>query len=121
MSVWSRYIEGWKEIGRRREAQCRARRLEAWAIVGKLASALTSIYGAHRVWVFGSLTTGGFGLDSDIDLAVEGLPRTSLFKAGAAIERLAEKFQVDLIPLEDADPLLRERVIREGVEVTRGG
>lgn len=120
MATWSTYAQGWRKLAKLEEEECRVRTADAWTVVQKLASMLVSDYGVRRVWVFGSLTSGEFGSHSDIDLAVEGLPRTKLFAAGAALERIAERFSVDLVPLEDASPLLRERVLQEGKEVARG-
>lgn len=119
MSSINDYVAGWKERQRLLEQRCTERALHARSLLPALASLLCKDFGARRVWVFGSLVAGSFGLRSDIDLAVEGLPRNSLFAAGAALERVAPEFQVDLVPLEDAGPLLRQRVLTEGEEITK--
>ena len=52
---------------------------------------------------------------SDIDLVVSGLPKGKYF---AALSEAADltRFHLDLIPLEDANDLLRERA-RRGVRL----
>jgi predicted nucleotidyltransferase len=56
--------------------------------------------GAHEVFVFGSAANGTMMPDSDIDLAVRGLPPENYFRAmslvGFAISR-----QIDLIDLDE--------------------
>ncbi|MBM4354990.1 MAG: nucleotidyltransferase domain-containing protein [Deltaproteobacteria bacterium] len=100
-------MAGWKKRKRSLDRRCSERALRARSLLPELVSLLRTDFGVRRVWGFGSLVSGTFGLCSDIDLAVEGLPRHSLFAAGAALERAAPGFQIDLVPLEDAEPLLR--------------
>jgi predicted nucleotidyltransferase len=70
-------------------------------------------FGAQRTWVFGSLVNNTFAEGSDIDIAVEGLPRVHYFDALAyAMDLLRSR--VDLVRLEDAVPSLVERVLAEG-------
>ena len=57
-----------------------------------------------------------FRQTSDIDLVVEGLPAGDFFRASAQATELTG-FELDLIPLESATPLMRERVTQEGVEL----
>jgi predicted nucleotidyltransferase len=113
----SDYVAGWRERNRLLELRSTERSLRARSLLPELARLLCRHFGARRVWVFGSLVAGTFGLRSDIDLAVEGLPRTRLFAAGAALERAAPGFQVDLVPIEDAGTLLRTRILTEGEEI----
>jgi len=52
---------------------------------------------------------------SDIDLAVEGLPPIEYFPALSAIwELLPPGFEIDLVPLEDANPSLVDLIDSEG-------
>jgi predicted nucleotidyltransferase len=65
------------------------------------------------VWLFGSLAERRERLDSDVDLATEGLPRA------AAVDLLAELTalfgtRVDLVLVEDAPASLRERIATSG-------
>ena len=77
--------------------------------------------GAERIWLFGSLAQhAGWGApscDSDIDLAVEGLPADRFFAAYGILWDLAGE-PVDLVALEDAAPELRQRILSDG-EVLR--
>jgi predicted nucleotidyltransferase len=57
-----------------------------------------------------------FRRSSDIDLVVEGLPPERFYHACSRAEEMTD-FSLDVIPLESATPLLRERVRKEGVEL----
>jgi predicted nucleotidyltransferase len=80
------------------------------------AAARLRSHGATRVWLFGSLAEQRPRIDSDVDLAVEGLPASRYF---AALTELAELCgtRVDLVRLETAPPSLRRRVLDLGVEL----
>ena len=75
-------------------------------------------FGVRRVILFGSLVSGFVDRDSDIDLAVEGLPGRSYFAALLRVEAVAG-VHVDLIPLEEVSPSLR-RLIDDRGEVLHG-
>ena len=62
--------------------------------------------GATQVFVFGSATKDGLRPDSDIDMAVTGLPPTVYF---SAISKASDLFgrPVDLVDLDDPTPLVR--------------
>ena len=79
------------------------KRLEAGA-------ALLKREGAAEVYVFGSVASGRAKEDSDVDLAISGLPPERFFPAMA---RLATLFRrpVDLIDLDE--PGLFTRFLRE--------
>jgi len=72
------------------------------------------------VWMFGSVLEPGFGLGSDLDLCVEGLPSNALL---AAIELLnatevvavpAGPLPIDLVRLEALPPHWQERLRQRG-------
>ena len=111
MDPYAPYVEAWRTRWadlRRRE---RERTLRARVALGAIAETLVR-HGARRVILFGSLATGRFGLDSDIDVAVEGV--AEIFAAAAEAERVSG-FTIDLLPLESAFDHVRRRVEREGV------
>lgn len=80
-----------------------------------LAGVLAEVYGARKVYLFGSLARGGdFTEASDIDLAVEGLPEGCFYEAlGDLLCR--STFNIDIKPVEDASELLRSRIARESI------
>ena len=71
--------------------------------------------GAHRVWLYGSLASDRFRVDSDVDIAVEGLEPALQFRAIAHLSGLL-RVPVDLLRWEDAPDSLKERILEEGVE-----
>jgi predicted nucleotidyltransferase len=62
--------------------------------------------GASQVFVFGSLVKGELRPDSDIDMAVSGLPAKDYFSAVSRASDLLGR-PVDLLDLDDPTPLVR--------------
>lgn len=62
--------------------------------------------GATEVYVFGSVATGHMRDDSDIDLAVRGLPPKIYFKT---LSKLMDQLnrEVDLLDLDEETPFTR--------------
>jgi uncharacterized protein len=89
-------------MGAERAGRLRARLPAAVAL-------LRDRHGAESVVLFGSLANGACHADSDVDLAVSGLPGDRYFEA---LADLMEVFAgpVDLVRLEDAPESLRERI-----------
>jgi predicted nucleotidyltransferase len=94
----------------RLESERRERLLEA---LPEAVGALVTEFGATGVILFGSLARGEAGLESDVDLLVDGLPMERLFEATALVSRVLQA-DVDLVPSEAARPGVRERALSEG-------
>ena len=62
--------------------------------------------GATQVFVFGSATKDDLRPDSDVDMAVTGLPPTVYFSAVSRASDLLGR-PVDLVDLDDPTPLVR--------------
>ena len=76
-------------------------------------------YGVRRASLFGSIVRGEMGKNSDIDVLVEFEGRKSLLDlAGLKIE-LEEKLkrEVDVLTYKSIHPLLRERILKEKVDI----
>lgn len=99
-----------------REQARQARRLLRCAAARKAAAALHATFGdGIRVYLFGSvLDAGRFRLDSDIDLAVAGLPLDRLYEAWGTAEAAAHVSGLDLVRLEDAPDWLASEVRHRG-------
>jgi predicted nucleotidyltransferase len=98
-----------RQIAKRRAAAMRA--LER-------ADALVRGAGGRLV-VFGSLAEGGFHRDSDVDVALLGLPIGLDAELEAAVFNLFEDegFEADVIAERFLSDSLRERVLRSGKEL----
>lgn len=71
------------------------------------AASLLRSMGATEVYVFGSATKGDMRPDSDVDIAVRGLPYTKYFRAVAKTSRILKR-DVDLVDLdEEIGPILK--------------
>ncbi|MGF1603882.1 MAG: nucleotidyltransferase family protein [Thermosynechococcaceae cyanobacterium] len=92
------------------------RQQQGWEVAQQAAQILKDQFGVQRVVLFGSmLDINEINWRSDIDLAVWGLGKFDLFKAGAAIDR-GHDFAIDLVPAEEARPHIR-LAIKQGVEL----
>lgn len=109
------YLRAWHDRFRGAEEERARQASRARTLLPELVRHLVERYRVRRIWLFGSLADGFFRENSDIDLAVEGLPGgTALFRAGAELDDLARPFRVDLVPLEEAWAPVRERVLTKG-------
>ncbi|MGH7491023.1 MAG: nucleotidyltransferase family protein [bacterium] len=101
------------------EAQERmvARKKQARAEAQKIAQFLRELYGCSRVVGIGStFNEKKFTEQSDIDLVVWGLSPGKYFSISSEIGDLTS-FEVDLIPAENARPLILQLADQEGVEL----
>ena len=91
------------------------RRAHALAAVDACARLLTERFGAQRVIPFGSLVgQGPWHAHSDVDVAVEGLRADQYISALTACwDLLPPDMELDLVPLEDASPELRAKILGE--------
>ena len=106
-----------KTFLRRHEHQqeiARQRAQKAWESLPKLVRILSANYGAERVILFGSLAREEFRINSDIDLAVSGMPAENYFKALGHL-LMESPYSCDLVAIEDAPDLLRQRIKEDGV------
>jgi predicted nucleotidyltransferase len=114
------YIAGYRRrLDDRREARERDRQ----HIIGRLrglSDYFDGLPGLRRVYLFGSATQADrFSPASDIDLAFEGLaPEAFCSALSELVDRLERS--VDAVRLEDARPLLRDRILRGEVVYERG-
>jgi predicted nucleotidyltransferase len=84
--------------------------------VRNAATLLKTGYGAKRVILFGSLAhEAWYSADSDVDLAVEGLPGDVYWRAWRAVEEIIGDRPVDLIEVEAARESLRSAIERSGL------
>lgn len=110
------YIAHWKN---RTETQIQtdpSLQVRAQSEARMLAHVLVDVYGAQKVYLFGSLAREDvpFTKTSDIDLGVEGLPDARFYEALGDL-LLTSTFLVDLKPLESASEQLKSAILREGI------
>jgi len=65
------------------------------------------------VILFGSMTRDRFDAESDIDLAVEGLPAATYFAILSEANQMSSRW-VDLKLWEDLEPYFQSRVLETG-------
>lgn len=102
-----------------REAERLARREALSQRARRMAARLHDVFGPDvRIYLLGSVRDlDRFRLDSDIDLAVEGLDPAEYWEAWRVVESLAERTAVHLIRLETAADSFREVIRADGEEL----
>jgi predicted nucleotidyltransferase len=73
------------------------------------AANLLRSMGASEVFIFGSLVRGELRPDSDIDIAVSGLPPEVYFSAVSRVSNVVGRL-VDLLDLDDKTPRVRHLI-----------
>ncbi|MEA4906188.1 MAG: hypothetical protein VB089_01125 [Anaerolineaceae bacterium] len=100
----------------KRQQELDDRRERARILAGQAAKLLKEEFGASRVVLYGSLIHPElFHLRSDVDLAAWDVRQ--YFQAVARLLDLDVDIEVNLAPIEDVRPELRDVIDREGVEL----
>lgn len=115
MADYSSYIRGWRQRWKDQRVVDEEAAGDARRIADRLARLLRERYSPQRIILVGSLARGEFGVGSDIDFAVEGIPDDQFFRAGADLDAAASGLHVDLVPIESADPAFLSNMAREGI------
>ena len=73
--------------------------------IARAAAALRAA-GAREVYIFGSAARGSMREDSDVDMAVAGLPPAAFFRAMAPARKSLGR-ELDLVDLDEDNPFVR--------------
>jgi len=80
----------------------------------RLSNLLVDNFDVEAIYLFGSLAWGDtWTKETDIDLAVRGLPGKQLFQAVTFLERQSD-FPIDVVDLDGLSDYLRQRIQKEG-------
>lgn len=111
MSKFVEYIESWKEHEKFLQKRMSLLQEDLWQILPKVSEKLKSL-GATEVIIFGSLVEGDFKLDSDVDIAVIGMPKDKYIEALLATEKIITPLHIDfdLVFYETAYPWIKEKI-----------
>jgi len=113
----ARYRASAQKREQKRTQSHQQRQQQGWRVAHQAAQILKQELGAKRVLLFGSmLHLKRIHNESDLDLAVEGLPDQQYLQAVARLLDLSD-LSVDLVQLEHTTPNLRTVIKTEGVEL----
>lgn len=113
-----RYKEAWQKRAIRDRNKREARRQKAFAKAKKAAAAMKRKYALKKTILFGSTVRGNFWEQSDIDLAIQGLADERRYlELYGDIWEIVSPFEVDVVLLERVSSKVRERILREGIEL----
>ena len=112
------YIE---RLQKRKAAEKQARMercAKARETAGRIATLLKEKYGVKKIYLFGSTLNPDYFFErSDIDIAVSSCGDDVFFKMWSDADRVADNFEVDLVPLDACKEYIRKSVLERGVEL----
>jgi len=113
-----RYRAGWLEYKKRKERDLASRYDDAMTRARLAAGYIKQQYNC-RVFLFGSLLLKDkFMEHSDIDLAVADLaPEVNFWQLYSDVMNILHPFDFDLVEVERIDPVIREYILKKGVEL----
>ena len=86
---------------------CNRQRLQR--VVAQIRLRLVILYGSRATWAPPPRP------ESDVDIAVLGCPTGAYWDCYEGLSQVFESADVDLVRLEDSDPLFRHEIMRQGV------
>lgn len=113
MSSSDPYFAYWQKIKVQQQLENQQLAQQARQKLEAVVELLVNEFKAEKIILFGSLVKGDFDRESDIDLAVEGIPTADYFEVLARINSLSDHW-IDLKPLEALEPHFLERVLQTG-------
>lgn len=113
MSSSDTYLVYWQKLKVQQQLQDRQLAQQARQKLQAVVELLVNEFKVKKIILFGSLVRGNFDRESDIDLAVEGIPPSHYFQALAKINSMSDRW-IDLKPLEALEPHFLQRVLQTG-------
>ena len=107
------YLDYWRKRQQRQKEYHQKLAKAAKQKVQEIAELLIAEYPIQKIILFGSLVKGNFHAESDLDLAVAGIPESLYFEALAKVNHISDR-PVDLKPLESLDEHFLKKVIATG-------
>jgi len=87
-------------------------------LVSHAAKQLKHEFQIDKIILFGSLAhKAWYGEDSDIDLAVDGIPSDQYFKAWQKLESIISNRKIDFVDMAELAEPVKEMILSEGVEL----
>lgn len=111
---YSSYIEGYRNRIKKQEEKLRQLREHVLKEAKKIASLLASRYNVDMVVLFGSFAKGTHSMDSDVDIAIQGINSDDYWEAWSLVDRLTD-FSIDLRCLEDFPDSSRKLILEQGM------
>jgi predicted nucleotidyltransferase len=113
MSEINPYLEYWQKRQREQQEYNQKLAQEARQNLQPVIDYLKENFPITKIILFGSLVKGKFHDNSDIDLAVAGIPPENYFQALGKVNLISDRW-IDLKPLEDLEPHFLKRVLQTG-------
>jgi uncharacterized protein len=112
------YVAHFRQQHTRDRLRLQHRYQQGWEQARIAADLLKTQYGAQQVFLFGSLLSSeAVHANSDIDLAIWGLPLERYSEAVGTLLLTIKGFSVDVVRLEMAQSSLKQSILRTGVEL----
>ena len=107
------YLSYWRSRQEKQKRYNQQLAQQARQNLHKVLAMLIDEFNVKKIILFGSLCKGTFNQESDIDLAVAGIPASDYFLVLAKVNSISHRW-IDLKPLEELEPHFKERVLQTG-------
>lgn len=107
------YLTYWRSRQERQKRYNQQLAQQAREDLQRVVDLLISEFNVTKIILFGSLCKGTFHQESDIDLAVAGIPALEYFRVLAKVNSISSRW-IDLKPLEELEPHFKKRVLQTG-------
>ncbi len=107
------YINYWRLHQVKQKLQEQQLVKQARQSLPKVIKILVEEFNANKIILFGSLVKGDFNQESDIDLAVAGIPSSKYFQALGKVNLFSDRW-INLKPLESLEKHFLKRVLETG-------
>ena len=113
MSNSDPYLAYWQKLRVQQQLENQQLAQQARQLPLVFVELLVNKFKAKKIILFGSLVRGGFDRESDIDLAVQGIPQSDYFQALAMINSLSDSNGFKSIQ-QSLEPHFLQRVLQTG-------
>jgi predicted nucleotidyltransferase len=91
---------------------------EALKTAKAISEGLINKFHAKKVMIFGSISRNEMTKDSDIDIAVWGIPDEIFYKAAAFATGYSSNWNVDIVDFNDCGKSMQTTILNEGAILT---
>lgn len=114
------YRESLLQRLKREKEEAKKSKEKALCDVERIKRYLVEDVGVKEIYLFGSIITGNFRKESDIDIAISGLGKKRFFSIWSSLDDFTD-FNVELVDIDEEDDFFRQQIRRRGKKIYERG